>query len=266
MLLSKNGFAASSAPNSAPYLIELLRLVPPSFGVSVFLALAAALAWVVMRKPWDDDLKVFFSCAVLSVAGFLVLTFLNVPFTYRFFELAIVSAVVFSGIAFAKIMDGLPKSKVRGRDMAGIALFLVLGMYFSLSSAELSNLRGGTKMDAREFAFAQAFERFDPTLSEAAYLADAGGKISEYANKIPFDVVADWTLAAYPEQANAGPALDEVMDRHELAASALKNGCASCMELSGVDYLVIDREAYPDAVTAWKKVFMANDFEVYVRP
>lgn len=229
-------------------LIPLFIGIVPSafFGVSV-------IDRIIKRKLTKEQ-KFYLSLSFLVILLYVILGFVGFRFLGKLFELGIIAVVSFSGLVL---------STWRSRKFLFIGI-LLLGIVVILSSGELNNNRFVGKVSPEEAQFAFAFKEYDPDLKTVFIFSKGSQKISEYANKIPYDPYKDWYLPYDDKQVFHDEGLELLKQNHNISEDILSEACISCVQNLGVDYLVINHNQFDlpfeDAVFTYKN-FTVHTFE-----
>ncbi len=107
--------------------------------------------------------------------------------------------------------------------------------------------------------FASAFHAFDPRVRTVVYFSSSPAKISQYADKAPYDPMVDYFVSPYGLK-------DErtqkwVSARQQELGEWVRNKCVECA-LNKVDYVVVNRVYYPFD-SPLEPVLQFGDYSVY---
>jgi len=230
-------------------------LLPQALGLPVFALLLLFLFASRKKIPKSREFCFLKYAAVLSLIAYFALSIKQAPFTGKFFELITVVGIIATAVFIAENKT----SKKFGIKLQVLVLaFCLLGFF---ASAQLNDLRKGTKMNSEEYWFALEFKKFDPELKETLFLTSRNSKIAEYSNKIPFDVLGEYFIAANQKQVRNDKAWAEAVSRRELRKKIIAEKCVECVEGINVDYAVVERGVFPEL--SWPKVLDYGKFAVF---
>ena len=236
--------------------IRAYSALPLFAGAIPVLLLVISVGWMISKKiSWKREEKIAFGVLIAGI-------FLQGIFGVGVSPVMGVKIVEMIGIVVS-LLAGSFLSRLEGRGLeVGLAAVILIGILaFFFTSSTLTEMRNGSKITPAEAAFALKFKEFDPGLKRVLIISPAGGKIAQYADKIPYNVRTNWFISSAGHISGRDEAYQEEVRREENWNNILNNRCVECMGGIDVDYIVVNRDVFPELNKT--KVFEYKDFIVY---
>ncbi len=126
-------------------------------------------------------------------------------------------------------------------------ILAALCLIFFFTASTITHYRMGSKIDADGAAFAAQFKELDDRPARVFYFSKYPAKISQYSNKIPYDITQQYFVSLIGIQhANyeKDPVAVEAYSRAALRKKILDENCFTCALETDSDYVVVDSRYY----------------------
>ncbi|MFA4907187.1 MAG: hypothetical protein WC602_02870 [archaeon] len=247
---------AASATSLSGLLEEMLYVFPLWVGAipMLFLVIAILISW--REKSFFKEKSFAIALTIISFGLFLYFAFTGSQLFGKIVELMSFAAILFAASTLSQ--KRRPLLETRFARITIVALCLA----FFLSSGYLNSLRSGDNFSIGEAKFAFAFNSLDPTPQKTLFLSEHGGKIAEYANKIPYDAMRDYFLPYQPNQIRDGNDYAMLVSRKSEQEKIISENCTECIYDLNVRYVAVDTN-FTSLRLNEKSVFATGNFILY---
>jgi len=203
-----------------------------------------ALAW---KKGFDEltkHLLLFFAASLLL---YFLVNPLSQPFAGKLVELVAVAAILFSSAVLCS-RRWIRKIDFQKPAVLALLLFIVLGTFFF--STTLSHLRDGSKISLNDAELAFSTFQKNPAPEKAFYFippnqASPTQKFSEYANKMPYDILENGMYLFPINESQIDKAeYAALQQKHLQSVEIVQTGCLACAASLDVNYIVLSRSLF----------------------
>lgn len=223
--------------------VRWLRLFIFGIGNVLIGAFAAVIVYQCVRRAPALSGFHFFLTQTLFIFAFI----LSVPhivspviqqtsFFHKFFEWGVLS--VMGVVSFSSLFS---RPFPRPLKVLILGLLIVSGIYVNAVHYNLEYFRHpGEKITLDEARFAQDFYAYDPAVKSVFYFTLDGSKMSQYANKSPYDPSRDYFIPPYivPADQNVSNSTLPIYTISREWARIYYSGCFSCAKELNLDYIV----------------------------
>lgn len=230
----------SSALKSDPGSITLSMLVAQFFLVGIIPSLAAAAAIAV--GVWKKQTRILTPYLLLVAVGIggagVAAVFPGFVIGGKLIFLAGVGAI---GLALHIIPPFVKPSTLKAMGI----LILIAGLVVTVTSPTMMNYMDGSKATINEARFAEWFRMYDPGTSRVLFLSNGQGKMAQYANKIPMDLIQThfFTSVSYSLFDNAET--ERIKQESRAFKQMMSEQCVDCVDTFDVHYIVVNPSDFP---------------------
>lgn len=228
----------STIPSAGGSLLNAILPLPLWLGYLPILLLVPTLYYILKNKEkLTLPIKVLLISFIISILLYILFYWKGSVLFGKLLELYTICAIVLIAFFICELKTSLMFPTI-DRRITVIILFIAVLSFFS--SGFLQFLVHGSKITPSEYSFAQAFESYDPSLSTVLFLTPHGGKMAEYANKIPYNVRTAYFVSYEAQQVINDDGFFESLEREAKQKQILDKKCITCIDELTVDYVVVD--------------------------
>ncbi len=214
--------------------ISGLLAIPSVVGVISFVIVTAGVFFsrplrsVVANRPLM--VGIFF-----LVAGIVAMAIPTASLAYKILQWA--------GIAFVMAATFFLYPRIQKNWKMAVGVLFVLIILIVAASHDLQRLQDGSKATLAEAQFAERVRAYDNSYVRVLFLSSGAGKMGEYSNKIPTEILsANYTLALHLLRT---PEAIAYRDESEESKRVRTKKCAECVSAFDVRYIVVNTREFP---------------------
>ncbi len=207
----------------------------------------------VSRLGLDAVEKYLLSLFELSMAGYIIFSYFPVTFAAsKWLQLGVLATAMGAAYSLSRLFSR--------RVVVGLVIVLLLaGAWLFFSSSDVKRLIGGSKISVDAATFAQAYGKFDPVRSRVLFVNQYAGKLAQYSNKIPTDVISGNYIL--PVRILDTETSRELVRQSMETQMVLEKKCVECVDEFDANYVVANTREF--GTLSKPVIFSYGDWVVY---